>query len=86
MLITRNFQTIYELCDFIKENDIDVYSDDVKYLGESTQSFSNPLVCYAATHNLISVPKYTIQYEDNQNNVGPLEPRYVRYVEDFSED
>jgi hypothetical protein len=86
MLRTCNFHTLYELCEFVRENDIDVYSDDVKYLGESTQSFSNPSVCYAAMPGFMRAPKYTIRYEDHQNNVGPLEPHYVRYVEDFSED
>ena len=29
MLRTRNFHTLYELCDFVKETNIDVYSEDV---------------------------------------------------------
>lgn len=87
MLRTRNFHTLYELCDFVKENNIDVYSKDVKYLGEyvfspAQMGYCNA-VCYAP--GISRTPKYTIQYEDNQNNVGPLEPRYVHYVEDFSE-
>lgn len=92
MLIARNFSDLYELCDFIRENNIDVYSEDVKYLGEyvfsPTQSFScngNVIafcnaVCYATNAR---PPKYTIHYEDNKNNVGPLQAHYVK---DFSED
>lgn len=81
MLRTRNFQTLYELCDFVKENNIDVYSEDVKYLGDYFFSPERMGVCYTlgARH---SSPKYTIQYEDNQNNLGPLQ---IKYVEDFSE-
>ena len=95
MLRTHNFHTLYELCDFVRENNIDVYSEDVKYLGEYVFSPAVMGTCNAvcffagpgASSGISYRPmKYTIQYEDNQNNVGPLEPRYVRYVEDFSED
>ena len=90
MLRTRNFHTLYELCDFVKENNIDVYSEDVKYLGDYVFSPAVMGTCNAVCFALPGTQKrpmrYTIQYEDNQNNVGPLEPRYVRYVEDFSED
>lgn len=87
-LITRNFHTIYELCDFIKQNNIDVYSEDVKYLGEyifSPQANQprQTLVCYASSNYGLRPPKYTIQYEDYQGNVGLLDSHYV---EDFSED
>lgn len=94
MLRTRNFNTLYELCDFVKENNIDVYSKDVKYLGEYVFSPAVMGTCNAvcfvpgpgASSGISYKPmKYMIQYEDNQNNVGPLEPRYVHYVEDFSE-
>lgn len=94
MLRTRNFHTLYELCDFVRENNIDVYSEDVKYLGEYVFSPAVMGTCNAvcfvpgpgASSGISYRPmKYTIQYEDNQNNVGPLEPRYVHYVEDFSE-
>ena len=98
MLRTYDFHNLYELCDFVRENNIDVYSEDVKYLGEyvfspavmgtyydvcsvSDSGVSSGISCIS-----YSPMKYTIQYEDHQNNVGPLEPRYVRYVEDFSED
>ena len=95
MLITHDFHTLYELCDFVRENNIDVYSKDVKYLGEYVFSPAVMGTCNAvcffagpgASSGISYRPmKYTIQYEDHQNNVGPLEPRYVRYVEDFSED
>ena len=90
MLRTHNFHTLYELCDFVRENNIDVYSEDVKYLGEYVFSPAVRGTCNAVCFFLPGTQhrpmKYTIQYEDNQNNVGPLEPRYVRYVEDFSED
>ena len=90
MLRTHDFHNLYDLCDFVRENNIDVYSKDVKYLGEYV--FSPAVmgtcnaVCFVLPGTQHSPMKYTIQYEDNQNNVGPLEPRYVRYVEDFSED
>lgn len=88
MLRTRNFHTLYELCDFVKENNIYVYSKDVKYLGEYVFSPAVMGTCNAVC--FVPVPgtkqhrpmKYTIQYEDNQNNVGPLQ---TKYVEDFSE-
>ncbi len=95
MIITRNFHTLYELCDFIRQNNIDVFSKDVKYLGEyalsPTQSLSCVPVCYAVLKynvpngisSMSRPPKYTIHYEDNRNNVGPLDSHYV---EDFSED
>lgn len=93
MLRTRNFHTLYELCDFIRQNNIDVFSKDVKYLGEFSlnQIFSCIPVCYVVpTYNVPNgisstsrLPKYTIIYEDNRNNVGPLDSHYV---EDFSED
>ena len=83
MLRTQDFHTLYELCDFVRENNIDVYSEDVKYLGDYLFSPAAMGTCNAVCY----IPmKYTIQYEDHGANVGPLEPRYVRYVEDFSED
>jgi len=93
MLRTSNFHTLYELCDFVRKNNIDVFSKDVKYLGEYAFSPAVMGTCNATAYYCFALPgtqkrpmKYTIQYEDNQNNVGPLEPHNVRYVEDFSED
>lgn len=88
MLRTRNFHNLYELCDFIRQNNIDVFSKDVKYLGEYVISPAVMGTCNSVCFVLPGTkqhrpPKYTIQYEDNQNNVGPLE---THYVEDFSED
>lgn len=80
MLITRNFHTLYELCDFVKTNNIDVFSKDVEFLGEYVFHPSLAGVCY--TLNMDRPPKYTILYEDHQSNVGPLDSHYV---EDFSE-
>ena len=88
MLRTSNFHTLYELCDFVRKNNIDVFSKDVKYLGEYifSRAVCNAASFFDPTGAQGRPLRYTIQYEDNQNNVGPLESHNVRYVEDFSED
>lgn len=96
---TVHFQTLFELCDYVRKNDIDVLSEDIQYLGTyEPYKDSTPLpVCNVGSSYFYMydniVDPYGLEVAKDkpgytliyEDRKNNLGPLEMKYVEDFSE-